>query len=191
MKEDENMNIKVREIKIDELSDVAKLDAEVWLSAYNKNFAKKFLKERLANADITAEKWKENLNSGKEFFLGAFDNEQLIGYASFKKSDNLKHINDGMITNLFVLDEYQNKGIGTMLFKESIIKIKEKFNRQNVIFNILKGNSHALRFFKSFGADIIGTTLTTIDNKSIRQYLLYLENIDKTLDKIDKKEFIK
>ena len=185
------MNIDIREIKDNNLDEVAVLDGKVWLDAYNKNFTKKFLKMRLENAGETAKKWKENLINGKEFFIGAFDNDKLVGYASFKKSDNLKHINDGMITNLFILSEYQDKGIGTMLFKESIINIKEKFNKQNVIFNILKGNSHALRFFKSFGADIIGTTLTTIDNKSIREYLLYLESIDKTLERIDKKEFIK
>ena len=35
------MNINIREIKTDELLNVAKLDAEVWISAYNKNFSKK------------------------------------------------------------------------------------------------------------------------------------------------------
>lgn len=185
------MNIEIREINEDELLDVAKLDAEVWITAYNKNFAKKFLKERLANAKETADIWKKSLSEGKEFFIGAFYKNELVGYASFKKSDNLKHISDGMITNLYVKSGFENKEVGTKLFKESIIKIKEKFNRHNVIFNILKGNSHALRFFKSFGADIIGTTLTTVDGKSIREYLLYLENIDKTLDRIEKKEFIK
>ena len=179
------MNITIKKDKENNLLDIARLDAEVWLDAYNKNFSKKFLKERLANIGETSKKIDENITQSKEFYTCAYDNDKMIGYISYKKSDNLRHINDGMITN------YQNKEVGTRLVKEALLDIKERFNRQNIILEILKGNSWALRFFKSFGADVIGTTMTQIDSKTIRKYLLYLENIDKAVERIDNKEFIK
>lgn len=185
------MNITIKKDKENNLLDIARLDAEVWLDAYNKNFSKKFLKERLANIEETSKKIDENITQSKEFYTCAYDNDKMIGYISYKKSDNLRHINDGMITNLYVLSDYQNKEVGTRLVKEALLDIKERFNRQNIILEILKGNSWALRFFKSFGADVIGTTMTQIDSKTIRKYLLYLENIDKAVERIDNKEFIK
>jgi len=185
------MDIKIKKNEENNLIDIAKLDADVWLDAYNKNFSKKFLKERLANIEETAKVIKENIEQNKEFYNCAYDNDKMIGYISYKKSDNLKHINDGMITNLYVLPEYQNKEVGTKLFRATLLDIKQNFNRNNIILNILKGNSWALRFFKSFGGDVIGTTMTTIDSKTIREYLLYMENIDKIIQRIDNKEFIK
>lgn len=78
----------------------------------------------------------------------AFDGDQIIG-----------HVGVGPATDteaefiLFVLDEYQNRGIGTELLKHAIaIAARSSYNALTI--NVMKENERAITVYKNIGFEI-------------------------------------
>lgn len=75
----------------------------------------------------------------------------------FKEKDKilgLIHINDIYdryeINNIYVLEEYRNRGIASKLIEE-VIKIGKKNNIINITLEVRKNNSKAINLYKKYG----------------------------------------
>lgn len=72
----------------------------------------------------------ETLYSDKRNILFVKDEDQIIGVANLKKDENIEKI-----CSLYIKDEYQGKGIGSMLVEESM----KWLNTEYPIITIVKG----------------------------------------------------
>lgn len=79
------------------------------------------------------------LNSMANYFI-CEENKQIIGYISSWISDNTT------ILNFCVLKDYQNKGIGSLLFEE-ILKIAVG----DITLEVRTSNQNAIQFYKKRG----------------------------------------
>lgn len=117
---------------------------------------------------LDLEKWIEETRSEKYFkkiiekgsVLVAEEDGVLIGYAEFGKIGvnypiKDKAENDQILSRLFVLDEYQNKGIGKALL-DKMLACKQMQMAGKIYLDVSKNNEGAQRLYKSYGFEDTG-----------------------------------
>ncbi len=99
-------------------------------------------KDKLTDEYIKGrEKVIEEMTSD-ELFLVAKDNAEIIGVGYFTKKEK------NQLQAMYILPEYQGKGIGKQLWKEA----KEFFKPgQDVYVEVVEYNMNAINFYKSLG----------------------------------------
>ncbi|MCK4365406.1 MAG: N-acetyltransferase [Thermoplasmatales archaeon] len=100
-------------------------------------------------------KWFEN-HSSKNPILVAEENGVIFGFASLSKYSNRCAYSDTAEISLYIMEEFQGKGIGKKLMK-AIIDEGEKVGLHAVIARITDGNEKSIHLHKSVGFEHIGT----------------------------------
>lgn len=93
--------------------------------------------------------WQEASND-KAYYLLALDGERVIGYVGVWIL-----FGEAQITNVAVLPEYQDKGIGRLMMKE-IIKISLEHEATSMTLEVRPSNARALHLYKSLGFKSVG-----------------------------------
>lgn len=93
--------------------------------------------------------WKEASND-KAYYLLALDGEKVIGYVGVWIL-----FGEAQITNVAVIPEYQDKGIGRLMMKE-IIKISLLHKATSMTLEVRPSNSRALHLYESLGFKSVG-----------------------------------
>ncbi|MBN2423022.1 GNAT family N-acetyltransferase [Candidatus Woesearchaeota archaeon] len=97
------------------------------------------------------ERLLSHLGKYYEGYLAFYENKPVgyiiffMAYSSFLAKPTL------FLEDLFVLEEYRNKGIGKKLFRFCVKKAKEK-NCGRLDWTVLDWNSNAISFYKKHGA---------------------------------------
>lgn len=130
----DNLNLGILETDFDIFSDI--------VSTFSSAQVKKDCQEALDDY-IIPEYFKNKIT------IAIQTNKMLIGYASFefKNSNNVSQVE---ITKLFVLDEFKNKSMETLLI-ESIIYVSAEVGSRNVIVTVDEHNVEDLNMYKSIG----------------------------------------
>lgn len=114
--------------------------------------------KRSENADL----WERRIQN--QYFIVAFLNNELVGFASLRK--------DGYLSHLFVNKKTQHKGLGRLLMQKI-----ETFAYKNEMFQIIADASiTAVKFFEKIGFDIVKRQTVNI-GINIDNYLMQ-KNID-------------
>lgn len=100
-------------------------------------------------------KWFEDHNT-KNPILVAEENGVIFGFASLSKYSNRCAYSDTAEISLYIMEEFQGKGIGKKLMK-AIIDEGEKVGLHAVIARITDGNEKSIYLHKSVGFEHIGT----------------------------------
>ena len=105
------------------------------------------------NNHFTKEEFQNILNDSKEIFLIIKD-KHIIGFIhatiNNKESNNLISNKNLFISSFGIKKEYQNKGLGTKLFKE-LKKIAINQKCDNIILNVWSFNNNAITFYLKQG----------------------------------------
>ena len=117
---------------------------EIWLHR---------IAEAFRHDEIAEEKAKDILNRGNVVIAAAMDEDKICGYALAYLLPRLDSGNDVLyFYHLFVLDEYQNQGIGTKLVQMLIDYAKE--NNLHYFFLITQhDNEKARRLYEKLGGE--------------------------------------
>ena len=96
--------------------------------------------------------FNNKINKEDDIILVAEENNEIIGYIySNVDSDNkIKKELEANISSLYIIDEYRNKKIGTMLIDKTINLLKEK-NVKYVYIENLKDNECAKYLYQKLG----------------------------------------
>lgn len=86
------------------------------------------------------------LNDEKITLLAYYDVDLIVGYILIRKLDDDVCLLDG----LYVLEKYRNKGIGSKLLNEAIIRCK-KYNVKYIDINVMNNNEVAKKIYKKMG----------------------------------------
>lgn len=126
-----------------------KLDDETDFMMFEKN-------ERISKSSPSNLKNKiKNSIDKSDFLLGAFDNNQIIGYISAEKG-TYKRIQHKAYITIGILEEYTNKGIGTEFFILLDIWAKQQ-NIKRLELTVETENLNAIKLYKKSGFSIEGT----------------------------------
>lgn len=145
-------NIIYRKAKINDCYSIAKLKGEVWNTTYRGIYSDTLID----NYDIKRNKLIfEGIISNPNYELYvAIDNKKIIGFMSCGEPYRpfLKYNKE--IGLLYILNEYQRKGIGKMLFLIARDIVRKSGNDEFFV-SVNKYNTNAIQFYIAMGGTII------------------------------------
>ena len=93
--------------------------------------------------------------SGKadSFTIGAYDNNELIGAASFKREgeNRIKLKHKGVLFKIYVDAKYRQRGIASKLIREVIDRVKLIEDIEQIILTVIPTNTYAKELYHKFG----------------------------------------
>lgn len=145
-------NIVIHEAEIKDCYEIAVLKRDVWNTTYRGIYPD----TKLDNYDIeeNAAKFEKIIANPDIFLFVARDSDRIVGYMSCGKPYRPFQNYEQEIGLLYILNEYQNLGIGKELFSTGFKKIKQSgYNEFFISCN--KYNLNALEFYKKMGGKVI------------------------------------
>ncbi|MFC1810855.1 GNAT family N-acetyltransferase [Patescibacteria group bacterium] len=147
------MKIKIRKAKLDDIKTMQKFMYLLMQDEYE--MFDPTNKITWAKSQACADYFEMRIENNNSYALIVEDNGKPIGYLSGEvrtapKYRTLKKI--GEIGDMFILEQYRNKKIGTKLIKE-FIKWAKKRKAQKLMVHAFAHNNKALRFYRRHGFD--------------------------------------
>ncbi len=142
--------ILIEKPKIEDVRQIQDVFYITWLDAYPNDeigITKEDVEERFKNrhSEEVMQKRRNVISNTdeKKLFLVAKDSEKVVGVCKLLKEDNF---ND--LEAIYVLPEYQGRGIGRMFWEEAL-----KFwnLENNIIVRVATYNINAIKFYKKLG----------------------------------------
>jgi ribosomal protein S18 acetylase RimI-like enzyme len=139
----------IREATLVDAEGIAKVHVDSWRTTYKNIFPNDYL-ENLSYEQRT-ELWIKNISKDGNYVFVAEDQDgRIVGFADGGKREQNKVDHSGDLTSIYVLEDFQGKGIGTKLIHELfLIFDKLKFNR--VFVEVLEDNKSRY-FYETLGA---------------------------------------
>ncbi|MCA1012693.1 GNAT family N-acetyltransferase [Halobacillus halophilus] len=81
----------------------------------------------------------------ERIFIGALDQDQLIGFAEWVFMEKTLHLN-----NIYISGSAQGKGIGKLLFEDGLQRAR-RFNLSTITLDVFKWNKRALSWYEKIG----------------------------------------
>ncbi|MEL9997977.1 MAG: ribosomal protein S18-alanine N-acetyltransferase [Sulfolobales archaeon] len=100
--------------------------------------------------------WLDHLRTWGKAFLLAEVNNEVVGYVMCRVETGLGYIRRGIvklghIVSIAVHPNYRRLGIGTRLMRESMKRLKEYYNVEEVYLEVRVSNIPAIRLYESLG----------------------------------------
>ncbi len=157
----------IRKAELADAFSIAKVSVNCWKSTYKGIIAEEYLenlsyeqREQAMKSTIIS------LSMNKKFiFVAEDDTDGIVGFVSFGENREDDKNYKGEIYAIYILKEYQNKGIGKLLFKNAVDKLKEN-SLFPVIIWVLAENIQACRFYVFMGGTKIKEKYISIDHKN-------------------------
>ena len=89
--------------------------------------------------------------------LGAFENGNLIGTATFMRETGLKERHKGRIYAVYVSAAHRGKGVGTALIAALLENARQDPALQQVLLSVATSQTAARKLYRSFGFETFGT----------------------------------
>jgi len=134
---------------IDQLQSISKTTFTETFSQYNsEQNMTHYLNESLSKSRLSA----ELMNEGSEFYFARLAKE-VIGYLKVNVAPaqtDLQDVNSFEIERIYVLQEYQGKKVGQLLFKYAI-SLAQQRKSQYIWLGVWEHNAKAIRFYEKNG----------------------------------------
>ena len=87
------------------------------------------------------------------FTLGAFESNQLIGVASFKRegANRLKLRHKGLLFKIYVDSAHRQRGIASDLIQAVIHRVRQIEDIEQINLTVIPTNKHAKKLYEKFG----------------------------------------
>lgn len=148
----ENNELIIRNVKKEDLEQVAEIIVTGWKTAY-----KGIIDDNYLNS-LTIEKRYNKLlgNYLEDEFIVAELNGEIVGfsrYTLYNKSNEIKNV-DGEIFSIYVRPRLKRKGIGTAIFTYVMNQYKNNGNK-SIILGCFKENYQSRAFYEKMGGKVI------------------------------------
>lgn len=173
--------MEIRRAQSNDASGIAKVHVDSWRTTYKDIIPEDFL-NNLSYAKRT-ELWEKNIASEDKYAIVAVNNEgQIVGFADgWKREDNLVE-NACDLTSIYILEEYQGKGMGKLLMKE-LFKHFNQMGYERIFVEVLEENKTRL-FYEHYGARLIRKVQIQIGGKMLNELIYEWENVDEVVQKL-------
>ncbi|KGP90680.1 GNAT family acetyltransferase [Pontibacillus chungwhensis BH030062] len=131
---------------------IAKVHVDSWRTTYKNIIPDKVLQK--LSYDQRTGLWKKNISKDGNFvFVAENENGEIVGFADCGKRENSSTENAGDLTSIYLLEEYQGKGIGKELMKRLFQQFRE-LNYTKVFVEVLDDNKTRY-FYEHYGAELL------------------------------------
>jgi ribosomal protein S18 acetylase RimI-like enzyme len=96
-------------------------------------------------------------SAGGNFTLGAFENDNLVGMATFVRETGLKERHKGRIYGVYVTSTQRSKRIGRALVVALLERAKQDSSLEQILLAVATGQNAARQLYRDRGFEIFGT----------------------------------
>ena len=178
------MEVKYRFATLDDAYGIAYVAAHSWKETYSGFMPDEYLDYRINNVNQSVEKTKKFLEN-HDTYLVATINDKVVGICYYDKSQNNDYPDSGLLGALYVLEEYQNQGIGKQLFSMAVSNLNKDHN--SMYLECLCGNP-TLGFYEHFGGKVKEKIDYPISNFSVKADIIYYDNLENTNNLLKQKD---
>lgn len=159
----------IRSAELTDASGIAKVNIETWKSTYKNIINDEYLDSLSYEQREHAIKNIINSSSDKKYVFIAEDGTgDVIGFASCGIVRENDEIFKGELYSIYILKEFQNKGIGKLLYNIAIQKLQEN-NLFPMIIWVLEENRQARKFYELMGGRKIRERYIHIGSQEIKE----------------------
>ncbi|MGE8001361.1 N-acetyltransferase family protein [Lysinibacillus sp. NPDC093190] len=173
--------MKIRKANIEDAIGIGKVHVDSWRTTYKGILPDDFLNN--LSYEQRTELWKKNISDATNYVLVA-ENEQneIIGFATggTRKTNSIPNATD--LTSIYLLEEYQGKGIGKQLLKEMFAYFKQK-GYEKVFVEVLAENK-TRDFYEYYGAQYVNNIEIKIGGKIVEELIYVWNDVNKVTEKI-------
>jgi ribosomal protein S18 acetylase RimI-like enzyme len=90
-------------------------------------------------------------------YLGAFQNDNLIGMATFMRETGLKERHKGRIYGVYVRSAERGKGVGRALIATLLERAKQDSSLEQILLAVATSQSAARKLYRDLGFETYGT----------------------------------
>jgi len=172
--------MKIRNATLTDASGIAKVHVDSWKTTYKNIIPDGFLQK--LSYDQRTESWINNITKeGNYVFVAEDDDGEIIGFADCGKREENRVDNSGDLTSIYLLEEYQGKGIGKQLMVQLFNQF-EKLGFNRVFVEVLEDN-RTRYFYEYYGAELLKTEKIKIAGAELNLLVYEWNNINKVLTK--------
>jgi ribosomal protein S18 acetylase RimI-like enzyme len=146
--EREKPAIEIFEAAPEDVAGIVAVQKETWLATYpNEEYGiteEDILSKDWDSPDRIA-RWQKTIIEGSDAnrLWIAKEREKVVGVCSVSKGDN-----QNQVRAIYVLPEYQGKGVGKKLLEKAFDWLGDE---KNTVLGVVKYNTNAIEFYKKFG----------------------------------------
>ena len=155
-----------------------------WKDAYYDVLPNGILTEMVKNLNARVNHLRDQILENNRIFV-AVDEEKLVGFVFYAKAQNSLYAAAAEIRDIYILPEYQRKGIGTELFQSAILELKKLGFRSMILYCPVPGSSN--EFFQKMGGDKRETVSRALLNHPVLCNIYYYD-LEKKQVSFDEKD---
>lgn len=141
----------IRRAVIEDAKGIARVHVESWRTTYKNIIPDEFLMN--LSYEQRTDLWNRNVSKeGNYVFVAENENGEIVGFADCGKREKNDIDQSGDLTSIYLLEEYQGKGIGKKLMKQLFHQFNE-LNYNKVFVEVLEDNKTRF-FYEKYGAKI-------------------------------------
>lgn len=118
-------------------------------------FGKATEEHRETTIEAAARRFRETRKGS--FHLGAFEDDNLIGLASFIRDTGLKERHKGRIFGVYVTPAHRRKGVARALLVVLLEIVKRDSSLEQILLSVATCQSAAKQLYRDFGFETYGT----------------------------------
>lgn len=173
--------MKIRKAVLEDAEGIAKVHVDSWRTTYKEIIPSSYLND-LSYVQRT-ELWKSNISKEENYVVVAEEETgQIIGFADSWRRENNTTENSGDLTSIYLLEEYQGKGVGKMLLKELFNHYKEK-GYEKIFVEVLEDNKTRY-FYEHYGAKLVDTAQIKINGEILNELIYEWDDVDEVIWKL-------
>ncbi|MDQ0268171.1 GNAT family N-acetyltransferase [Cytobacillus purgationiresistens] len=155
--------MKIRQAKLTDAAGIAKVHVDSWRTTYNQMIPAAYL-NRLSYKS-REELWKGNLST-QSVYVAENDQGEIVGFSGGGKERTGNYpAYKGEIYAIYILKEYQQKGLGKLLLKPVVSELLN-LSFDSLLVLVLEANP-SRHFYEALGAKKIEEVKIKIENKVI------------------------
>ena len=169
-------HLSFKRCKISDLPTLVRIAKKTFVAAFEKdndpNDFQDYIKQAFSN-----EKLEKELNNPESIFYFVFTGEELVGYFKLNFGAAQTEVNDDCsveIERIYVLGQYQGKGIGHQMLQK-VVSLAKELNMAYVWLGVWEHNPGAIRFYQKQGFQKFGEHPYYIGEDKQTDWLLRLE----------------
>lgn len=161
----EGLGVKIRTAVLQDAKGIARVHVDSWKSTYKGIVPDEFLEQ--LSYDSREKLWKSAIPNGN-VFVAENENGEIVGFSTGGKERSGNYDDyEGELYAIYLLKEYQGKGLGKKLVTPVVELLKnEKINTMVVL--VLEENSSCL-FYEAVGARKIETIEIEMAGKKLKE----------------------
>jgi ribosomal protein S18 acetylase RimI-like enzyme len=173
--------IKIRKAVLTDAEGIAKVHVDSWKSTYKNIIPDEFLQK--LSYDRRTDLWKRNLSKEGNYVFVAENNQgEIVGFADCGKRETNNISNSGDLTSIYLLEEYQGKGVGKQLLKQLFNQFEE-LGFKKVFVEVLEDNKTRY-FYEYYSAKLLKTEKIVIGGAELNLLIYEWDNIKEVSSKL-------